>query len=439
MSTDPTQLQTDVAVFGAGPAGIAAAVTAARAGLSVHLVEVQDRIGGVMSSCPGMMLGGGYPCGRSVGGFFQEFVDRLATNRPPAAERRPCSLAEFGDEVVYDPEYAILVLYEMLARAKVNLLTNHVTDRVVMTDARIAAVDLVQPQERVRLRARVYLDCTGNGDLAAKSGVPFTTGDDQGKMMGASLTFFMENVDLELAFADHSDPYFTAWAQRAIASGRIDKSIKQIYMLRGFHPGSVFLNTVTVTGVDGTDPESVLAGTHLARTRAIDLARYLQAEVPGFQHSWINRMGPVVGIRETRHLSGLYQLNHADIASATHFADGVVACDNPLDEVFRDETAPEYSHQLALDRGQYYTIAFRCLVPRRVENLMFAGRNASFSPRAFASVRGMPQCMIMGQAIGIGAMLAIGRRITVQEISGAQVCARLTQLGVNGIDGNSLR
>ena len=124
-----TPHEADVVVFGAGPAGIAAAVTAARESLRVTLVEVQDRIGGVMASCPGMMLGSGYPCGTSVGGFFEEFVGRLYDNDPPLAERRSCGLANFGDEVVYDTEHAISLLYDLLSEAGVHADADQIVGR----------------------------------------------------------------------------------------------------------------------------------------------------------------------------------------------------------------------------------------------------------------------------------------------------------------------
>lgn len=201
--------EADAVVFGAGPAGIAAAVTAGREGLSVALVEVQDSIGGVMASCPGMMLGSGYPCGQSVGGFFEEFVRRLYDHDPPLAERRPCSLANFGDEVVYDPEPAISLLYDLLSEAGVTLVVNHMPHQVVVFDERIDRVRVVTTQGSEDYVGRVYIDCTGNGDVAANAGVPSQTGDARGLTMGVSLTFFLANVDWARAFADGDDPYYT--------------------------------------------------------------------------------------------------------------------------------------------------------------------------------------------------------------------------------------
>lgn len=428
----------DVVVFGAGPAGIAASISAAREGRKVVLVECRDKIGGVMSSCPGMMLGGGYPCGKTIGGFFEEFVQRMYLQEPPVAERRRCGLEHFGDEVVYEHEPAIAILCGMLAEAGVTVHTNRIPDRVLMGGGTITGVEVVDPQGRERFVARIYIDCTGNGDVAAKAGVPWQIGNADRLMMGVSLTFTMEGVDWDRAFADETDPYFTAYAAKGISEGRIHASIPRIYMLKGFRRGTAFFNTVTVTGIDGTDSDSVLKGTNEARGRVLQLARFCTDVLPGFENSRIASIGPSVGIRETRRLEGMYQLTYTDIAKATKFEDGIVACDNPLDEVFRDEDIPRSSHEPALVRGQYYTIPFRSLVPRRVDNLLFAGRNLSVDDKAFASVRGMPQCMLMGQAAGVGAALAVRDGCAVQELDGRLIADRLISQGVRGIGGVSL-
>lgn len=431
-------VKTDILVFGAGPAGIAAAVCAGRQGKRVTLIEIQGKIGGVMASCPGMMLGAGYPCKKTIGGFFEEFVQKMYHLDPPAAERRICSLENFGDEVVYDHEYSMSVLYEMLEEAGVDLRLNHIPGKVFTDNGRITGVEITNTQETRIYEAEIYLDCTGNGDIAHKAGVPSVVGNENGLMMGASLTFFMENVDWEKAFADDSDPYFTKYAQQGIREGRVDESIPQIYMLKGFRKGSVFFNTVTVTGVDGRDSISVLKGTNQARKRVMELAKFCREEIPGFENSYLSCIGPQVGIRETRKLEGMYKITYQDVAAATKFEDGIVACDNPLDEVFRDEETKLYSHEAALEKGDYYTIPFRTLVPKDIKNLMFAGRDMSVDIKAFASVRGMPQCMIMGQSIGTAACMAIDKDCSVQDIDRKRLIEKLLDMGVRGIGGEKL-
>lgn len=341
-------VQTDVMVFGAGPAGMAAAVAAARKGQKVCLVEVQNKIGGVMSSCPGMMLGAGYPCKKTIGGFFDELVERMYSQEPPVAERRVCSLENFGDEVVYNHEAAISILYSILEEAGVELLINHITTKVMVEDDEIVGVEIVDTQKTEVYKAKMYIDCTGNGDIADKAGVPSRVGNEDGLMMGASLTFFMEQVDWDKAFAESDDPYFTKYAEKGIAENRVHESIPQIYMLKGFREGSVFFNTVTVTGVDGRDSQSVLSGTRVARERVMELSKFCKEELPGFENSYVSYIGPLVGIRETRKLEGMYKITYEDVATATKFEDGIVACDNPLDEVFRDENTKLYSHEAAL-------------------------------------------------------------------------------------------
>jgi glycine/D-amino acid oxidase-like deaminating enzyme len=111
----------DVLVVGGGTAGFGAAIAAARAGLSVHLVEAGTKVGGVMAFCPGMPWGGGYPLGHSIGGIFSELTERLMAMSPPAAEVRPCVLDNFGPEVQYDHELGTLTMFEMLAEAGVHL------------------------------------------------------------------------------------------------------------------------------------------------------------------------------------------------------------------------------------------------------------------------------------------------------------------------------
>lgn len=432
------QHDADITIFGAGPAGIAAAVTAARMGGRVLLVERKDKIGGVMTSCPGMMLGGGYPCGKSIGGFFEEFVSRMIKAEPPIAERRRCSLENFGDEVVYSHEPAIALLYEMLAESGVTVYVERTVDTVHMMDKRIQAVDIISTQGREKLSSSLFIDCTGNGDIAVNAGVPYQLGNQDQKMMGVTLTFMMEGVDWAQAFSENGDPYFTSQAAMGISQGRLHPTIPQIYMLKGFHEGSVFFNTVTVTGVDGTDPDSVLKGTNEARARVLSLATFCRNSLPGFEHARLSQVASSVGVRETRKLEGMYQLSYADIAEAVKFEDGIVACDNPLDEVFRDSSETHYSHEAALVKGRYYTIPFRSLVPKAVTNLLFAGRNLSVDEKAFASVRGMPQCMLMGQAAGIGAGLAWKNHESVQDLDTNIVVDLLVQQNVHGIGGRPL-
>ncbi len=431
---DTRQVATDVLVIGGGTAGFGAALAAARQGLSVTMLEATTKIGGVMGFCPGMPWGGGYPMDRIIGGLIEELTERLMAMDPPAAEKRPCTLENFGPEIVYDHDLATLTMFEMLEEAGVRLRLGATALQPHMQGNRIAQVACSDRNGLFTIVPKAVIDCSGDGDISAKAGVPYELGDASGNMMAVTISFHMIGVDWTRAFAD-PDPYFEAYAARGVAEGRLHPDLARLYLMRGFHKGSVFCNSVHVRSVDGTDPVAVGAATQEGRRRCAQLAQFLRADVPGFEAAHMALLSPTVGVRETRKLHGQYRLTETDIAAAAKFADGIVACDNPIDDVMRAEG--EMTHEAATAQGQYYTIPYRCLVPERIENLLFAGRILSAEPLAFASVRGMPQCMAMGQATGTAAALALRDGVPVQAVQGLELVASLRAQGLNRIGGSA--
>ncbi len=425
----------DVLVIGGGTAGFGAAVAAGREGLRVMLLEAGPKVGGVMAFCPGMPWGAAYPCDRSIGGIMAELEQRLNGMSPPAAEKRPCTLDNFGPEIQYDHDTATTTMFEMLEESGVEVHLNATAIAPTMAGKRIAEVLYFDRHGAHRVAPRVVIDCSGDADISAKAGVPFRLGDERGNMMGVSLTFQMEGADWDRVFAEN-DPYFTRFAAKGVAEGRLHPDLHKLYLMKGFHRGTVFCNTVVIRGVDGTDPMGVTRATQEGRRRCLQVANFLRSDVPGFEAAHMTYLGPTVGVRETRKLEGLYQVTGADLADATKFDDGIVACDNPVDDVMRDSSVMR--HDAIVGQGAYYTIPFRALLPKEIENLMFAGRIISADPVAFASVRGMPQCMAMGQATGLAASMAIADDIAVQEVDRAALVAGLVARGVKGIGGQPL-
>lgn len=419
---------TDVLVVGGGTAGFGAAIAASREGLQVTLLEATSKIGGVMAFCPGMPWGGAYPMDQIVGGIIQELTERLASMDPPAAEKRACTLDNFGPEIIYDHDIATLTMFEMLEEAGVRVRLGTIALEPEMDGSTIASVSCCDRHGPFTVQPKIVIDCSGDGDISAKAGVPYVLGDASGNMMAVTISFFMMRVDWDRAFAD-PDPYFRKYAAIGVADGRLHRDLEKLYLMRGFNEGTVFCNSVHVRGVDGTDPLAVGAATQEGRRRCRQLATFLRAEVPGFEQAHMAMLSPTVGVRETRKLQGMYRLTGKDLASATKFEDGIVACDNPIDDVMRAEG--DMTHQAALQSGKYYTIPFRSLVSEKITNLMFAGRILSADAVAFASVRGMPQCMAMGQATGTAAAIALRSGIAVQKIPTTQLVRTLAAKGIN--------
>lgn len=429
------KVSTDVLVVGGGTAGFGAACAAASQGARVRLIEGTSKIGGVMSFCPGMPWGGGFPIGRSIGGIFDTLTNMLCNMQPPLAEVRPSTLENFGAEVIYDHEAAVFAMFQMLEDAGVNVHLNTFAGSPVLDAQRIVAVNCYDRTGPLTIETDMVIDCSGDGDISAKAGVPFALGDERGNMMGVTLSFSMLNAPWEQVFAS-DDPYFTKEAARGIAEGRLHPDLAKLYLMRGFHRDTIFCNSVHIRGVDGTDPQQVAKATQEGRRRCHQLAKFLIDCVPGFEHARISELGPTIGVRETRKLEAMRRILARELVAATKFADGIVCCDNPIDDVMRSDAT--MTHDAIVAQGSYYTIPFQAMVPREIENLLFAGRLVCADPAAFASVRGMPQCMAMGEAAGIGASIAYTQNLAVQALDPVEIIAALAARGVRGIGGEDL-
>lgn len=428
-------LTADVLVVGGGTAGFGAAVAAGRLGLDVCLMEAGSKIGGVMAFCPGMPWGAAFPNDRSIGGVMAELADRLMQMSPPAAQKRPCTLDNFGPEIQYHHDIATLTMFEMLEEVGVRVHLNTTVGAPIMDGKRISEIAFFDRNGPHSVTPRMVIDCSGDGEISARAGVPYTLGDGRGNMMGVSLTFQMIKADCRRVFAAN-DPYFTDYAAKGIAEGRLHAHLAQLYLMKGFHADTVFCNSVVIRNVDGTDPMEVSRATQEGRRRCLQLAQFLRSDIPGFEHAHMASLGPTIGVRETRKLEGMYQVTGADLARATKFADGIVCCDNPIDDVMRE--SGEMTHDAMVQGGDYYTIPFRALVPKKIENLMFAGRIISADSTAFSSVRGMPQCMAMGQATATAASIALGKGVAVQGVDHRELVASLQAQGVKGLGGEPL-
>ncbi len=430
------QFHTDVLVIGGGTAGFGAALGAARQGAKVRLIEGTSKIGGVMAFCPGMPWGGGYPTGRSIGGVFGELTDMLACMEPPMAEVRPSTLENFGYEVIYDHEAAVFAMFQMLEDAGVEVHLNTFAGAPVVEGGRIVRVECTDRTGPMVIEAGMVIDCSGDGDTSARAGVPYVVGDGRGNMMGVTLSFSMVGADWERVFAK-GDPYFEEEAAFGIAQGLLHPDLAKLYLMKGFHRDTVFCNSVHIRGVDGTDPQAVARATQEGRRRCHQLARFLAGHVPGFERARMNELGPTVGVRETRKLEAVHRILASDLRAGAKPADGIVACDNPIDDVMRGDA--DMTHDAIVAQGDYYTIPFRAMVPEGIANLLFAGRLVCADPAAFASVRGMPQCMAMGQAAGTAAAMALADGVSVQALDPARVVASLAAQGMRGIGGDALR
>jgi len=417
----PVRGEADILIAGGGPAGIMAALAAAEDGLKVALVEQRSFLGGNLTlGLPvlGFLSQKGEPI---IAGLPQQFIDRLVS-RNAASEHRRCPL--HVSMTLVEPEAVKSVALDMLAERGVDITLHCFIAGVVKEGNCLRGIITESKAGREAILAKVVIDCTGDADVAFRSGVPCEKGNDQGGMQPPTLMFCLAGVDTEkLRMSICADPkkyvidsipneYFGQNRQFIIVGLRqlvqqaqkagLSIPTERTILITGLREGEVWVNMTRVKGVDGTDPRSLSAGEIEARRQIHDIQKYLTIYVPGFETCYFTRTAPFLGIRETRRIVGQYVMTREDVLSCRKFGDAIAVASYPID-IHRPN-----DNDCTLEWcGDCYDIPYRCLVPNGVQNLLVAGRCISTTHEAMAAIRVMSTCMAMGEAAGRAAKMAV--------------------------------
>lgn len=418
VAAPPRTITVDVLVVGATPTGIAAAAAAARAGARVHLVEALPRMGGVIAwawlTTFDMNL---TPAGSHLTrGIFWEYYQTLGLS--------------------FDLEEAVRKLTrEVYRELLVGSTVNAPLVRVLKDGAKVSGVvfDDRDWERTLTVRARQVIDATDDADLAAAAGVPFVLGrpgpDGTPWMQAATLIFRVGGVnwpeitqDLLRRKVGGADPASwgvngrAAWGYQVMMKryrpSQPDVSVLGLNLALQ-RDGSVLINTLQVFGVNGIDPASVEQGLAKARRELPHLVKFLREQIPGFDQADLADHAPMLYIRETRHITGLYTLTPVDILAGRVFPDRIAAASYPIDI---HPYVLGWSNPYAPVR-HVHTIPFRSLVPLDVDNLLVASRAFSATSEAAGSARVIPTTMAMGQAAGVVAALCARRGCTPREVA----------------------
>jgi hypothetical protein len=406
----PVYGEYDVVVLGGGPAGMAAAVAAARAGRSTLLVERYGFLGGM-----GTAAGVTNFCGlhANVHGEIRQVVHGVADDLLARIDRlgglnAPHAL--FGKTVAqaYDTAAYKIAADDLMLSAGVDLLFHAWAAGLVMGgDRRIAALLVETKSGRRAIRGRAFIDASGDGDVAAWAGVPFEKGDGLGNMLYPSTMFRLNGIDPQRA--GRAWEVIPRLMLEAEAAGRY-RFPRKTPIVRPQKSGIEWRVNLTQlanaegNAMDGTDADELSQAEVLGRRQIADVAGFLK-EVPGFENSYIVDIAPQVGIRETRRIAGLYLLTESDVLDCASFEDTVGVNGWPLelhlkgDVEFRWPKIPE-------SRG-FNHLPYRMTVPAGMDNLWIAGRCASMSHEAQSAARVTGACFVMGQAVGTAADLAL--------------------------------
>lgn len=433
----------DVIVCGGGPSGVAAALAAARRGCRTLLIERYGFCGGMATAALVNPFSGHAfhdqlaPIGQRaslIGGVFKEVALRL----------QQCG--GFGSplmDAAFDEEWLKRIYDDLLVSAGVTIRYHTQLVAVEQEGRNVQAIVVFSKGGRTRLVAKTFIDCTGDGDLAAQAGCPFGVGRAaDGLTQAMTVSFRMANVDKIAMQASGGmrparalvEPYF----QAALASGQLHYPYRNFIHFYDYpRPGVLHFNMTRVTCVSGLSAEDLTKAEIEGRRQAFVMGSWLVANVPWFRDAFIDKVACQVGVRETRHIHGLYTMTMEDIVQARKFPDGVTRSRYFID--IHNPTGAQDPHQKPGGRGEalpafgpppgdFYEIPFRSLISPACDNVLIACRALSASHEAAAAVRVMATMHGLGEAAGIAAALAREEGVAVTAVPGETVRAQIAYM-----------
>ena len=445
-------LKTDVLVIGGGPSGICAAIASARSGAETLLIEQNGYCGGMATAglvAPFMTC---YDSGGNsmlIKGLFEEIVNRLVeiggaihpSKIPTSSAFTSYITAGHIHVTPFKAEALKLVADKMLSEAGVRILYHTSFVDAITSGEQIEHVIVLRKEGLCSVKAKVVIDCTGDGDCAAAAGVPFTLGNGNGRIQPATMFFRIGNVDSEKIDDDiekNRDNFYRKdgvnyrslhwWVSKAQKAGDWTLDRVSIGLFRGVDEDEWSINTSRIMDIDGTKSESLTRGEQIGREQADQIFAFLKKYVPGCENAKLLQTGSTLGIRETRHIEGLKTLTLDDILNCHVPDDSVFIAANSID--VHGRFGPKSNEYITIPEGKYYGVPYGCLVAKGLSNLLVAGRSLSADSEAAGAVRVMPPCMAMGQAAGTAAALSVKSNVTVRNIDVTSLRKELIKNGV---------
>lgn len=411
-------VETEVLVIGAGPAGVAAAYTAAHLGAKTVIVEALGALGGIATS--GMMSHWTGSCGSRL--YHKILADSAALRD---GELHGKIMGEI------DPERLKYQFLKMLSDEGVKIYLYTLASEVIMEGNRVKGVVIENKEGRTAVFAHTVIDCSGDGDIAAKAGVPYFMGrEGDGKMQPATLMFKVGGVDMERAvlLPSFESTYMTEKGElQALARAHLPAPAGHVLLYRSTLPGIVTCNMTNVTGIDGTKNADLVKAELICRGQIDAIVKFLREYVPGFENCYLIATASLMGIRETRHFEGRYALTEEDILAARVFDDWVVWDAHFNFDIHNLDGAGLDANgaQAKFTQARGYTIPLGCFLPKQVEGLLLCGRNISGTHKAHSNFRVMPICVGMGEGMGAVAAYAVKHGVPYDKVDLAQIQAYL--------------
>lgn len=435
-------IRTDLLVVGGGAAGLATAVTAARQGLKVVMLERYGFCGGAAVAGLSGTICGLYaasddtraPPRQIVHGFVDDFIRAIARHdglTPPIRYGKTFTRT-------HDPLAWRRAADDLIEAAGVRVIYHAtVTEALVEGGERVAGARAFAKEGALRVEAALTVDASGDADLVAMAGFETVVGDS-GRVQNPTMLFRLQDVDVGRFLAAHGEDsilgqHVTDEIARLHNSREYDLPRSKIFLFPTPRPGELLCNCTRILGRDGRELNPLKAADIteaeiMGRRQAAEYARFFRDRLPGCERSWISQTGVQVGVRQTRQIVGERRLTTEDVIARRKDKDAIAVSAWPVE--LHSGAKPRIEWVL----DDHYEIPFGCFVPKRGESLLVAGRCLSADHVAMASARVTAQCFAYGQAIGHAAAIAVRDKISPRGIKGRDIRLLMNRDGA-GLDG----
>lgn len=442
----PVYTEIDVLVVGAGPAGICAGISAARNGAKTLIIDGNGCVGGATTVNyvgPFMTTYDAKNEFMIMRGLFEEILEKMKAEGGAIdpeiieAEMPRSGFYRIGHAHVgpFDHESFKKICSEMIVESGAKLLLYTQFVDVLKNEDAISSVVIHNKNGLSVIKAKVIVDCTGDGDVAARSGVKYDLGRvEDGNMQPATLFFRVNNVDTEKLAAhihEHRDeirPFYGPFSwlikEKPVEWGDVPRA--EVCLFEDVEPGEYRLNVTRILNINGTDAEDLTRAELEGLKQAHKIFDFLKKYAAGFENAHFIDSAPSVGIRETRHIDGVYKLCVDDVKAAKVPYDTIAVMATNMDTHNKKDPGGTY---YTLQNGRFFGVPYRCLLPNGISNLLVAGRCISADAMAGSAIRMIPCCMLFGQAAGTAAALAVEHNVTPSEVNTNELRATLKKQG----------
>ncbi|MBQ7722369.1 MAG: FAD-dependent oxidoreductase [Kiritimatiellae bacterium] len=420
----PVVAEVDVLVVGGGPAGVGAALAAARSGANTLVIEQTNCLGGMATS--GMMSHWSGSTSSPVG---KEIFDRMRSNTS-----LPVGWKEDKPECI-SHEAQKRALLDLVEEAGAKIQFHTWFAGAIVEDGRVVGVITESKSGREAIMAKVTIDATGDGDVAASAGAEFILGREGDNVcQPVTLMFRIGGVDYSRAIFP---PSFESYVNvpkgevQALGKSHLPFPAGHVLLYPARLPGEVCVNMTNVIDIDGTNVRDLTKAEVVCRRQMDAIVAFLREFVPGYENCYTVASASNVGVRETRHVKGVYTLTAEDIVEANVFDDWIAVRNyfnfdihNTKGNGLDANGAQAHFHA----KGEY-TIPYRCIVPEKIDGLLLSGRNISGTHKAHSNFRVMTICLNIGYGAGVAAALAAKAGIQPRDVDPKAIQTALRAVG----------